>query len=98
MKKIFYYLLPITISCYSTIFGMNYGQAIVDKAKDVLGKPYHSRYPPNTWPCSAGHFDFTSWTVNDGFDCSGLVSWAAGLGRRYVTSDLISETYSTKIT
>ncbi len=90
-------LAAIAIIIPQSVFAMNYGQALVDKAYTVNGKPYASGNPPNEWSCPGGYFDFSSWTENAGFDCSGLVSYAANLRRRYLTGDLSGATFSNTI-
>ena len=80
-----------------SVLAMNYGQALVNKAYSVAGSPYVSGYPPNEWSCPGGHFDFSSWVPSNGVDCSGLVSYAADLRRRYLTGDLSGATFSNPV-
>ena len=89
-KKLIIFLIFV-FSVNSTAFAMNYGQTISNMAWSVRGKPYALANPPNEWSCPGGHFDFSNWTINNGFDCSGLLSWAADLRRRYLASDFINE-------
>ncbi len=64
----------------------NSGSEIVYWARSYLGAGYKLGQPPNKWDDYGSVFDWTNW--NGKFDCSGLVSYATGLRRRYITSEL----------
>ena len=63
--------------------GPNAGSDIVDIAKSYLNYPRADGYPLNKEIELGGIFDEDTVTA---FDCTGLVSWAAGLRRHYYLS------------
>jgi len=67
--------------------GPNSGSEIVSTAQQYLGRLYETGQPPNKEWQFGGVFDLgIAWTSE--FDCSGLVSLAAGLRRHYSVEEL----------
>jgi len=67
--------------------GPNSGSEIASIADTYIGTPYLSGYPNNKEWNYGGLFDESTLTA---FDCSGLVSWAAGLRRHYTVDELLT--------
>lgn len=76
-------------------FAIVTGQSLVDEARNWIGYPYIWGDPPNkNWTGQKGFdglhwygyaFDMSRW--QGGFDCSGLVSYCAGLRRHFRVSE-----------
>jgi hypothetical protein len=68
---------------------VNSGDVIVSNAIRYLGRPYVLGAPTNKEEEYGGGGIFSvEGEYTGGFDCSGLVSWCAGLRRHYFTSEL----------
>lgn len=84
--------------------GIVTGQALVEKARKWKGTKYEPEKPLNkTWGGQKGSDGFywygTTWDPDDSpilFDCSGLVSYCAGLRRHYITTELEGHLFGEK--
>jgi hypothetical protein len=92
MKKKIFLLFVLFVG---QSFAIVTGQALVDEARNWIGYPYIWGDPPNkNWTGQKGFdglywygwvFEMSQW--QGGFDCSGLVSYCAGLRRHFRVSE-----------
>ena len=102
MKRRFLILTHfVVVALVSSGFSATTGAGLVSNAQQYLGQDYESGMPPNlnyTGQFKNGFYRYhyywgsSVWDGNSawtgGFDCSGLVSYAANLRRHYATAEI----------